>query len=180
MPTLRDLNKLNTFVRVAERRSFTQAARDLRTTPSVVSKHMTELEDRLGFSLLNRSPHGVALTAAGKHLFENCLELLGQLDGLVIETRNVESGPYGMLRVLASSGYARFLLAPLMPAFIRRYPQIRVDLITEPMSRDPIVDGCDVIVASSRPVSPGLVEQEIGPVPHVVCASPAYFKRHGA
>ena len=65
MPTLRDLNKLNTFVRVAERGSFTQAARDLHTTPSVVSKHMSELEDALGFSFLNRSPHGVTLTEAG-------------------------------------------------------------------------------------------------------------------
>jgi DNA-binding transcriptional LysR family regulator len=55
---LRDLNKLNTFVRVAERRSFTRAAADLRTTPSVVSKHMKELEDALGFSLLTRSRMG--------------------------------------------------------------------------------------------------------------------------
>ena len=61
---LRDLNKLNTFVRVAERRSFTRAAADLRTTPSVVSKHMKELEDALGFSLLTRSTHGIVLTDA--------------------------------------------------------------------------------------------------------------------
>ena len=55
---LRDLNKLNTFVRVAQRRSFTKAAAELRTTPSVVSKRMKELEESLGFSLLNRSTHG--------------------------------------------------------------------------------------------------------------------------
>ena len=65
---LRDLNKLNAFVRVAERRSFTKAAADLRTTPSVVSKHMKELEDALGFSLLNRSTHGIVLTDAGEGL----------------------------------------------------------------------------------------------------------------
>jgi DNA-binding transcriptional LysR family regulator len=179
MPTLRDLNKLNTFVRVAERRSFTQAARDLRTTPSVVSKHMSELEDTLGFSLLNRSPHGVALTDAGKHLLENCLQLLEGLDDFVIETRNVQTGPYGSLRIHATTGYARWIIAPLMPAFIRRYPQLRVDLATESMSRDPIEDGSDVIVANSKPAAPGLVERDIGPIPHVVCASPGYFRRHG-
>jgi DNA-binding transcriptional LysR family regulator len=179
LPTLRDLNKLNTFVRVAERRSFTQAARDLKTTPSVVSKHMRELEDKLGFSLLNRSPHGVALTEAGKQLFENCLQLLANLDGFVTETRNVQAGPYGSLRVLATTGYARWILAPLMPDFIRRYPQLRVDLITETLSGDPIEDGCDVIVTNTRPAAPGLVERDIGPIPHVVCASPAYFKQHG-
>ncbi len=179
MPTLRDLNKLNTFVRVAERRSFTQAARDLRTTPSVISKHMSELEDALGFSLLNRSPHGVTLTEAGKHLFENCLQLLENLDEFVIETRNDQTGPYGSLRIHATTSYARWILAPLMPGFIRRYPQLRVDLITESPSRDPIEDGCDVIVANSKPAAPGLVERDIGPIRHVVCASPSYFRRHG-
>lgn len=179
LPTLRDLNKLNTFVRVAERRSFTKAARDLRTTPSVVSKHMSELEDTLGFSLLNRSPHGVALTDAGRHLLESCLQLLENLDDFVVETRNVQAGPYGSLRIHATTGYARWILAPLMPEFIRRYPQLRVDLITESLSHDPIEDGCDVIVASTKPAGPGLVERDIGPIQHVICASPDYFRRHG-
>ena len=90
---LRDLNKLNTFVRVAERRSFTKAAADLRTTPSVVSKHMKELEAALGFSLFNRSTHGIVLTDAGEGLFQNCLQMLSKLDGYVVETRNLQKGP---------------------------------------------------------------------------------------
>jgi LysR family transcriptional regulator for bpeEF and oprC len=174
LPTLRDLNKLNTFVRVAERRSFTQAARDLRTTPSVVSKHMSELEDALGFSLLNRSPHGVALTEAGTHLLESCLQLLASLDEFVVETRNVQTGPFGSLRLHATTGYARWIIAPLIPDFLRRYPNIRVDLVTETLSRE-VETGSDVIVASSKPALPGLVEKDIGPIPHVVCASPKYF-----
>ena len=78
---LRDLNKLNAFVRVAERRSFTKAAADLRTTPSVVSKHMKDLEDALGFSLFNRSTHGIMLTDAGEGLFQNYLRMLATLGG---------------------------------------------------------------------------------------------------
>jgi len=179
LPTLRDLNKLNTFVRVAERRSFTQAARDLRTTPSVVSKHMSELEDALGFSLLNRSPHGVALTQAGTHLLESCLQLLANLDEFVVETRNVQTGPFGSLRLHASTGYARWIIAPLIPDFLRRYPHIRVDLVTESLPRDSVETGSDVIVASTKPAMPGLVEKDIGPIPHVVCASPGYFRQHG-
>ena len=179
LPTLRDLNKLNTFVRVAERKSFTQAARDLRTTPSVVSKHMSELEDALGFSLLNRSPHGVALTEAGTHLLESCLQLLANLDEFVVETRNVQTGPFGSLRLHATTGYARWIIAPLMPAFLHRYPHIRVDLVTESLPRDSIDNGSDVIVASAKPAMPGLVEKDIGPIPHVVCASAGYFRQHG-
>ena len=83
---LRDLNKLNTFVRVAQRRSFTKAAAELRTTPSVVSKRMKELEDSLGFSLLNRSTHGLVLTDAGEGLFQQCLEMLAKLDTYVTLT----------------------------------------------------------------------------------------------
>ncbi len=179
LPTLRDLNKLNTFVRVAERRSFTHAARDLRTTPSVVSKHMSELEDALGFSLLNRSPHGVALTEAGTQLLESCLQLLANLDEFVVETRNVQTGPFGSLRLHATTGYARWIIAPLIPEFLQRYPHIRVDLVTESLPRDSIENGSDVIVASSKPAMPGLVEKNIGPIPHVICASPKYFRIHG-
>lgn len=179
LPTLRDLNKLNTFVRVAERRSFTQAARDLRTTPSVVSKHMSELEDKLGFSLLNRSPHGVALTDAGTHLLESCLELLANLDAFVVETRNIQTGPFGSLRLHATTGYARWIIAPLIPDFLKLYPNIRIDLVTESLPRDSFENGSDVIVASTKPAMPGLVEKDIGPIPHVVCSSPKYFKAHG-
>src|ERR1041384_1211064 len=92
---LRDLNKLNTFVRVAQRRSFTNAAAELRTRPSVVSKRMKELEDDLGFRLINRSTHGLALTDAGEGLFQHCLQMLGGLDDYVIERRNLETGQIG-------------------------------------------------------------------------------------
>jgi hypothetical protein len=115
---LRDLNKLNAFVRVAQRRSFTKAAADLHMTPSVVSKYMKELEDSLGFSLINRSTHGIMLTDAGEGLFQNCLQMLAQLDGYVVETRNLQKGPYGTLRVQATSDYAQYVLAPKIPEFV--------------------------------------------------------------
>jgi DNA-binding transcriptional LysR family regulator len=179
LPALRDLNKLNTFVRVAERLSFTNAARDLRTTPSVLSKHMSELEDALGFSLLTRSTHGVALTEAGEGLFRNCLAMFAKLDDYVIDTRNIEAGPYGSLRIQATTGYARWILAPLISDFIRRYPQLRVQLLAANLTHNLLEEGCDVIVTSKKPAAPGLVGRDIGQIQHVVCASPAYFRRHG-
>jgi DNA-binding transcriptional LysR family regulator len=140
---------------------------------------MSELEDKLGFSLLNRSPHGVALTDAGTHLLESCLELLANLDAFVVETRNIQTGPFGSLRLHATTGYARWIIAPLIPDFLKLYPNIRVDLVTESLPRDSFENGSDVIVASTKPAMPGLVEKDIGPIPHVVCASPKYFKAHG-
>jgi DNA-binding transcriptional LysR family regulator len=176
---LRDLNKLNTFVRVAERKSFTKAAADLRTTPSVVSKHMKELEDTLGFSLLTRSTHGIVLTDAGEELFQNCLAILATLDDYVVKTRNLQTGPYGTLRLLAPGDYARCVLAPLILEFAGRYPSLRVQLFAAHDSATAVDDGFDVIIAATKPPVPGLVDCDLGHVEHVVCASPDYLMRAG-
>src|SRR5262245_35448300 len=176
---LRDLNKLNTFVRVAERRSFTKAAQDLRTTPSVVSKHMKELEDTLGFSLLNRSTHGIVLTDAGEGLFQSCLQMLSKLDGYVVEARNLQKGPVGTLRVQAAGDYARCVLAPVIAAFAERHPGLRIHLSAATDSSSSVDDGFDVIVAGTKPSLPGLVDRDLGAIAHVVCASPVYFQRFG-
>jgi DNA-binding transcriptional LysR family regulator len=176
---LRDLNKLNTFVRVAQRRSFTKAAVELRTRPSVVSKRIKELEDSLGFSLLNRSTHGLVLTEAGEGLFQECLETLTKLDDYVTERRNIETGPFGTLRVQATSGYARFILAPLVVGFAQKRPGVRVHLSVVPENFIATADGFDVIVSSQKPSLPGLVAHDLGAIQHVICGSPHYFRKFG-
>jgi DNA-binding transcriptional LysR family regulator len=176
---LRDLNKLNAFVRVAERRSFTKAAAELRTTPSVISKHMKELEDALGFSLLNRSTHGIMLTDAGEGLLQNCLQMLAKLDGYVVDTRNLQKGPYGTLRVLATSEYAEYVLTPLLPKFVKRCPGLRIHLSVATDSSNFVDEGYDVFVTSKKPSLPGLIDTDLGRIRHVVCASPKYFQRFG-
>jgi DNA-binding transcriptional LysR family regulator len=176
---LRDLNKLNTFVRVAQRRSFTQAAAELRTRPSVVSKRMKELEATLGFRLINRSTHGLVLTDAGEGLFQHCLRMLAKLDDYVVERRNLDTGPFGTLRVQATSEYARPVLAPLAAAFVAKRPGLRVQLSVVPDDTTSAEDGVDVIVSGRKPAVPGLVGRDLGAVRHVICASPAYFNKCG-
>lgn len=176
---LRDLNKLNTFVRVAERRSFTRAAADLRTTPSVVSKRMRELEEALGISLLSRSTHGIVLTDAGEGLFRTFVQMLATLDDYVVDARNSRAEPVGTLRVQAQGEFARCVLTPLIADFSRAHPGLRVHLSV--MSDYDVAsdDVFDVIIASEKPSIPGLAEIDLGAVPFVVCASPDYFRRHG-
>lgn len=176
---LRDWNKLNTFIRVAERRSFTKAAADLRTTPSVVSKRMKELEEVLGFSLLSRSTHGVVLTEAGDGLYRNCLEALTRIDDFIVETRNMESGPFGTLRVQATSDLARFVVSPLVMAFAKRCPGLRVHLFVVEEGCAATEEGFDVVIADKRPSQPGLAAQDLGAIEHVVCAAPAYLRCAG-
>lgn len=176
---LRDLNKLNTFVRVAERRSFTKAAVDLRTTPSVVSNRMRELEEALGFSLMNRSTHGIVLTDAGEGLFRHCLEMLERIDSYVVEERNLLSGPFGTLRVQCAAYYAQCVLAPMVMQFSQRCPGLRIHLSVVEDGSASVEDGFDVIVANRKPQTPGLVGHELGVVDFVVCASPAYLREAG-
>jgi DNA-binding transcriptional LysR family regulator len=176
---LRDLNKLNTFVRVAERRSFTRAAAELRTKPSVISKRVKELEQALGFSLFNRSTHGLVLTDAGEGLFRQCVDMLTRLDEYVTERRNIETGPFGTLRVQATSSYARSILAPLATRFVENRPGLRVHLSAVPEHFTTVEDGFDVIVSSHKPAVPGLVAHDLGTIRHVICGAPDYFRRVG-
>ena len=176
---LRDLNKLNTFVRVAQCQSFTKAAAELRTRPSVVSKRMKELEESLGFSVLNRSTHGLALTEAGRGLFQQCLEILAKLDNYVTERRNIETGPFGTLRVQATSDYSQFILAPLTTKFVEQHPGVRVHLSVVPENLISAEDGFDIIVSSQKPSLPGVVAHDLGAIRHVICGSPQYFRKFG-
>jgi DNA-binding transcriptional LysR family regulator len=176
---LRDLNKLNTFVRVAQCQSFTKAAAELRTRPSVVSKRMKELEASLGFSVLNRSTHGLALTEAGHGLFQQCLEILAKLDHYVTERRNIETGPFGTLRIQATSDYSRFILAPLTTKFVEQHPGVRVHLSVVPENLISAEDGFDIIVSSHEPSLPGVVAHDLGAIRHVICGSPQYFRKYG-
>lgn len=176
---LRDLNKLNTFVRVAERLSFTKAAADLRTTPSVVSNRMRELEDSLGFSLMNRSTHGIVLTEAGEGLYRHCLEMLERIDSYIVEERNLQSGPFGTLRVQTSAYYAQSILAPLVMEFSRRHTGLRIHLCAVEDGSTSLEEGFDVVIANRKPASPGLVGHELGDVPYVICGAPDYLRRAG-
>lgn len=177
LPALRDLHKLNAFFRAAESQSFTKAAQDLRTSPSVVSKHISDLEHNLGFSLLRRSTHGVSLTEAGKGLFEYCLKYFAGLDDYVIGTRNSLTGPIGFLRVQASSEFARWILAPSIRDFLKGHPKIRIEVITQ--SGQIFDQDSDVVLTGIKPKVPGLTGETVSKVRHVVCATRKYLKVHG-
>jgi DNA-binding transcriptional LysR family regulator len=177
LPALRDLHKLNAFFRAAESQSFTKAAQDLRTSPSVISKHISDLEHNLGFSLLRRSTHGVSLTEAGKGLFEYCLKYFAGLDDYVTGTRNSLTGPIGFLRVQTGSEFARWVLAPIVRDFLKSHPKVRVEVITQ---SGPVFDQeADVVLTSVKPKVPGLTGETLSRVKHVVCATQKYLKTHG-
>jgi len=105
--------------------------------------------------------------------------MLATLDDYVVKTRNLQTGPYGTLRVQAPGDYARCVLAPLILEFAGRFPSLRVQLFAAPDGATSSDDGFDVIIAGTKPSVPGLVDCDLGSVEHVVCASPDYLARAG-
>jgi DNA-binding transcriptional LysR family regulator len=140
---------------------------------------MKELEAALGFSLFNRSTHGLMLTDAGEGLFQNSLQMLAKLDDYVVETRNLQKSPYGTLRIQTTSDYAEYVLTPLLSKFVQRYPGLRIHLFVATDGGDFAEEGFDVVITGKKPSSPGLIDRDLGAIRHVICASPKYFQRFG-
>jgi len=176
---MEDLNKIRTFVCVAEERSFTVAARKLHMTPSAVSKQITDLEAKLGLTLLNRSTRGVALTDAGAKLFEQSAQALEDLTAAVSAARELQGAPQGVLRLHVVTGYAQWVLAPLLPRFIARFPTLNLEITTSTPADSLVKARADLVISGKTLPDPGVAYRDLGPVPYVVCASPDYFQRHG-
>jgi DNA-binding transcriptional LysR family regulator len=176
---MEDLNKIQTFVCVAEERSFTVAARKLHMTPSAVSKQITDLEAKLGLTLLNRSTRGVALTDAGEKLFEQGAQALEDLNAAVTAARDLQGAPQGMLRLHVVTGYAQWVLAPLLARFMARYPTLHLEVTTNTPALSLVKARADLVISGKTLPDPGVAYRDLGPVPYVVCAAPDYFHRHG-
>jgi DNA-binding transcriptional LysR family regulator len=176
---MEDLNKIQTFVCVAEERSFTVAARKLHMTPSAVSKQITDLEAKLGLTLLNRSTRGVALTDAGTKLFEQSAQALEDLNAAVTAARELQGAPQGVLRLHVVTGYAQWVLAPLLPRFIARFPTLQLEITTSTPADSLVKARADLVISGKNLPDPGVAYRDLGPVPYVVCAAPEYFHRHG-
>ena len=101
------------------------------------------------------------------------------MDNYITERRNIETGPFGTLRVQATSDYSRFILAPLTTKFVEQHPGVRVHLAVVPDNFTSTEDGFDVIVSGQKPSLPGVVAHDLGAIRHVICGSPDYFRKFG-
>lgn len=176
---MEDLNKVQTFVCVAEERSFTAAARKLNMTPSAVSKQIADLEGKLGLTLLHRSTRGVALTDAGEKLFAKGGQALEELHAALNAARELQSVPQGVLRLHVVTGFAQWVLAPMLSRFMARYPGLSVEITTNTPALSLVQARADLVISGKTLPDPGLAYRDFGPVPYVVCATPDYFRRHG-
>jgi len=134
---------IDTFVRVAEARSFAEAARQMRLSRSVVTARIQQLESFVGAPLFHRNTRSVQLSELGHSFLRDCAELVGRTNEVVDQMREVTTSPTGRLRVHALPGFVLGHLARVLQEFQARYPQIVLDMTVNDAALDPVKEGFD-------------------------------------
>lgn len=179
MSKLPDFEGLAMFAKVAEERSFAAAARTMGVSVATVSRAVTRLEERLGGRLFNRTSRRLALTDYGHTLAERASRIFA--DGEAVEdfAREASSRPRGLVKLAAPLSSGTRWVAPMLPEFFRRYPDIAVDLHLTDARTDLIGDGYDAALRIAVLEDSSLVARLIAPVRRFVVASPTYIARYG-
>jgi DNA-binding transcriptional LysR family regulator len=171
------LEAMRLFIRIVERRSFAEAARDLQMPRPTVTYAIKQLEERLGTRLLERTTRHVRPTADGAAFYERCVRLLADVDETEAAFRHVS--PQGPLRVDLQGTLAKHFVVPALPGFIERYPRITLRLSETDRLVDLIQEGIDCVLRAGEPKDSALVGKRVACFEWVTCASAAYLERFG-
>lgn len=167
------------LVRVIEEGSFSAAARALDQTPSAVSKQIARLEDRLGARLLDRTTRRLRLTEVGAAYFDRARRILAEVAEAEQAVSSLGDGPRGTLRLNLPMAFGRLHIAPLLPAFLTAYPEVRIDVTLNDRFIDPLEEGVDVVVRIGDLADSSLIARRLAANRRIVCGAPAYFAAHG-
>lgn len=171
-----DLAALRCLLDVARERSFAAVARRYRTDPSSVSRTVAGLEARLGMRLFHRSTRRLVPTEAGERFIERVAPLLSELERSIGEAVDESSGPAGTLRLTASVTFGHERLVPLLPAFRRRHPNVRIDALFTDDNLDLVAGGIDLAVRLAPAVSGDLVTTRLATTRYRVVANPTFLR----
>lgn len=169
-------NDLQAFVRVARERSFTRAAAQLGVSQSALSHTIRGLEARLKLRLLTRTTRSVTPTEAGERLFNELSTSYGEIDASVARLGDLRDRPSGTLRINSSEHAAATILWPALRKLLPKYPEIRVEIITESALVDIVAERFDAGVRMGEQVARGMIAVPIGPPMRMaVVGSPDYL-----
>ncbi|MCU5782903.1 LysR family transcriptional regulator [Alcanivorax balearicus MACL04] len=172
------LELLRIFVRVVDCGNFTRAAETLPLPRSSVSGAIKTLEQRVGARLLHRTTRQVTVTEEGHRFYDRCVRLLSDYE----ETEELfrpGKAPAGRIRVNVPARIGRLVLAPALPAFLDRYPDIKVDLCVADRQVDLVQEAVDCVIRVGPLADSSLIARPLGQLKLINCASPAYLRRHG-
>ncbi len=167
------------FARVVEARSFSAAAQRMNTSKSAVSKQVARLEADLGVRLLNRSTRQLSLTEAGAAVYEHCACIVAEAEAARAVASELYSAPRGVLKVAVPAAFGHLHVAPGIPLFLQRYPDLRVELEMTERVVDLAEEGQDLAIRIRDEPGPTQIARRLAPLSWLVCATPRYFARHG-
>ncbi|MGQ2967018.1 LysR family transcriptional regulator [Methylophilus sp.] len=170
---------LKRFIRVAELASFTKAAESLNLPKASVSLAIQQLETRLQTQLFHRTTRKVQLTPDGQLFYEKSKDVLSEIEELETLFISDDKQIAGVIRVNMSHPMARHLVIPALPAFLRRYPNLSIDISSEDRKVDLISEGYDCVVRTGNVEESGMIMRKIGEMQQTNFASPAYLAEYG-
>lgn len=176
---MEDLKALATLARVVENGSFRQAAVEMGVAPQATSKTVRLLEEQLGVRLLHRTTRKLSLTEEGAQLLAQVAPALANIRTAVEELQNARKEVGGTLRVTAPRSVGRHFVLPLIPEYMARYPDVRVELELEDRMTDGVLERVDIGFRMGAGVDRNVVARRLMDIQQWVCASPGYIEKHG-
>lgn len=173
------LAEMAIFVRVVETGSFSEAARQLGSSPSAVSRSISRLEKALATRLLQRTTRKLRLSDGGEEVFKRCSEMVSAARSVMEISGQFTHEAEGVVRVSVPKAVGRFVVHPHMPEFLRRYPKVDVELLHEDRDVDLIDDNVDLAIRITDRPPPGLIGRQLLRIDHLLCATPQYLAEHG-
>ncbi|MEW6371547.1 MAG: LysR family transcriptional regulator [Pseudomonadota bacterium] len=171
--------EMKVFAAIVEAGSFTAGADVLGMSKAAVSRHVAELEERLGVRLLHRTTRRLSPTGEGEIFHARCRELLGNLDEAEAEISSRVGEATGLLKLNVPVTFGLMHLAPLWPAFMARHPKLALDITLSDRVADLVEEGYDAAVRIGQLAPSSLIGRKIASTRMVVCASPDYLARRG-
>ena len=174
-----DLNDMRFFVATVQAGSLSRAAEQLNLPKSRLSRRLTELETALGSKLIDRSRNGVRLNELGEPFYRHAVMMLECADNAVGSVAQSLSTPQGLLRVSVSSEVLQLVITPHLSRYLRRYPEVSLEISMENRQINMIQDGIDIALRIGMPQQEDLVAKQVGSINLGIYASIDYLTQYG-
>lgn len=173
------LDQVTAFLAVVDQGGFAAAARRVGRDASVLSKRVSALEDRLGIRLLERSTRSIALTEAGRRFASRMKAVLQAMEEAEEDARTQSGAPRGTLRLALPNSFGRMRIAPLLPDFLTRFPQVGLDVSYSDRYLDLVAENIDVAIRIGVLPDSSLRARKLADQKRLICAAPDYLDRMG-
>lgn len=173
------LDLMRTYLAVVEMDSFTRAGTKLGKSKALVSKHISELESRLGARLLNRTTRSVGVTELGRAYYDRARQLIADLDSLEQAIQSESGNPRGLLKITAPQTLGEMTVMDMVTAFRAKHPAVEMDVLLADRMVDLVAEGFDVALRVSEMADSSLIARKLCSMRMPLCASPAYLRQHG-